>query len=151
TRTMNPNITQEFVDAEMEADPDAARSEWLAQFREDIEAAFSLESIEQCVIPGRTELMATSSSYVAFADLSGGRRDQFTVCIAHRQRDKAVIDLLRAWRPPFNPTEIVAKCAEALKPYRVKRVVGDAYGGEWPREQFRKYGINYELSELNRS
>jgi hypothetical protein len=43
TRTMNPNITEEFIQAEIENDPDAARSEWLALFREDIEAAFSLE------------------------------------------------------------------------------------------------------------
>lgn len=29
--------------------------------------------------------------------------------------------------------------------------IGDAYGGEWPREQFRKHGIQYQISELNRS
>ena len=88
TTVMNPSITQEFIDQEMANDPDAGRSEWLAQFREDIEAAFSLESIESCVIPGRTELMASSLSYVAFVDPSGGRRDQFTVAwrIAKRTR-----------------------------------------------------------------
>jgi hypothetical protein len=30
-------------------------------------------------------------------------------------------------------------------------VRGDAYAGEWPREQFRKHGVAYELSEKNRS
>lgn len=55
---MNPNITEEFIQAEIENDPDAARSEWLALFREDVEAAFSLESIEACVVTGRRELMA---------------------------------------------------------------------------------------------
>ena len=40
TRTMNPNISEEFIQAEIEADPDAAKSEYLAQFREDVEAAF---------------------------------------------------------------------------------------------------------------
>jgi hypothetical protein len=152
TRTMNPTITQEFIDQEMARDPDAGRSEWLAQFREDIEAAFSLESIEQCIIPGRRELLpAQQVSYVAFVDPSGGRHDQFTVAVAHRSKESAVIDLVRAWKPPFDPSEVTKECAEVLKPYRVRNVTGDAYGGEWPREQFRKHGINYEVSEKNRS
>ena len=53
TTVMNPNITEEFIQAEIENDPDAARSEWLSLFREDVEAAFSLESIEACVVTGR--------------------------------------------------------------------------------------------------
>jgi hypothetical protein len=152
TRIMNPNITEEFIQAEIERDPDAARSEWLAQFREDIEAAFSLEAIEACVIPGRQELLpANGISYESFTDPSGGRRDQFTVAVAHRSGEKAIIDLLRAWKPPFDPSEVVKECAEVLKPYRIRTITGDAYGGEWPREQFRKHGINYEVSEKNRS
>jgi len=30
-------------------------------------------------------------------------------------------------------------------------VVGDRYGGEWPREQFRKQGVEYRLSEYVKS
>ena len=37
-----------------------------------------------------------------------------------------------------------------MKPYHIATVVGDAYGGEWPRDAFRKHGINYEVSEKNR-
>ena len=152
TRTMNPNISEEFIQAEIENDPDAARSEWLALFREDIEAAFSLESIEQCVLPGRQELLpAQKLSYCAFVDPSGGRRDQFTVAIAHRGGDRAVVDLVKAWKPPFDPSEVTRECAEVLKPYRVKTVIGDNYGGEWPVAEFKKHGVAYQLSELNRS
>src|SRR4029453_13909968 len=69
TTVMNPSISEEFIQSEIENDPDAARSEWLALFREDVEAAFSLESIEQCIVPGRTELMAAGAlGYVAFVD-----------------------------------------------------------------------------------
>src|SRR6266545_2921754 len=123
TRTMNPSITQEFIDQEIARDPEAGRSEWLALFREDVEAAFSLESIEQCVIPGRTELLpAQALTYCAFVDPSGGRRDQFTVSAAHRSGDKAIIDLVRAWKPPFDPSEIAKECAETVKPYRIKAI-----------------------------
>src|SRR5262249_56621191 len=97
TTVMNPSISEEFVQAEIENDPDAGRSEWLALFREDIEAAFSLESIEQCIIRGRTELLpAQSLSYVSFVDPSAGSRDQFTVSIAHRSGERAVVDHFKA-------------------------------------------------------
>jgi len=33
----------------------------------------------------------------------------------------------------------------------VRMVTGDNYGGEWPVGEFRKHGIAYQLSELNRS
>ena len=39
-------ITPEFIKAEIEKDPTAARSEWLGLFREDVTAAFPLELIE---------------------------------------------------------------------------------------------------------
>jgi hypothetical protein len=144
TTVMNPGITEEFVQAEIEADPEAGRSEWLAEFREDVSQAFALESIEACVVKGRSELLpAEHITYVGFVDPSGGRRDQFTAAIAHRSADKCVVDLLRAWRPPFDPSDVVRDCALALKPYRVQAVVGDAYGGEWPVAEFRKHGIAY--------
>jgi hypothetical protein len=152
TTTMNPGISEEFVHGEIENDPDAARSEWLALFREDIEAAFSLESIEQCVVPGRQELLPTQGLfYVAFVDPSGGRRDQFALAVAHRSKESAIVDLIRAWKPPFDPSEVTRACAEVLKPYRVRTVIGDNYGGEWPVGEFKKHGVTYQLSELNRS
>jgi hypothetical protein len=58
---------------------------------------------------------------------------------------------VRAWKPPFDPSEVTKECAEALKPYRVRNVTGDNYGGEWPVGEFRKHGVNYEVSEKNRS
>jgi hypothetical protein len=59
--------------------------------------------------------------------------------------------MIRAWKPPIDPAEVTKECAEVLKPYRIKAITGDAYGGEWPREQFRKHNIQYNISELNRS
>src|ERR1044072_6138805 len=52
TSVMNPTISESFIQDEIERDPESGRSEWLALFREDIEAAFSLESIESCVAKG---------------------------------------------------------------------------------------------------
>ena len=71
--------------------------------------------------------------------------------IAHLQGSVAVLDLLREITAPFSPEDAVREFAETLKHYRIGIVTGDAYAGEWPREQFRKYGIDYRVSELNRS
>jgi hypothetical protein len=38
---------------------------------------------------------------------------------------------------------VVAEFAALLKTYRVERVNGDRYAGEWPREVFRNHGIEY--------
>lgn len=43
------------------------------------------------------------------------------------------------------------ECSEALKPYRVRTIVGDNYGGEWPVAEFKKHGITYQLSQKHRS
>jgi hypothetical protein len=38
-----------------------------------------------------------------------------------------------------------------LKTYRVGTVVGDQYAGEWPREAFRRHGVEYRVSDKVRS
>ncbi len=62
-----------------------------------------------------------------------------------------VVDVVRPWRPPFNPSGVVEECTELLRRYRVRRVTGDRYAGEWPREQFRAHAIQYDLAPLDRS
>src|SRR5262249_36529845 len=41
--------------------------------------------------------------------------------------------------------------AALLKSYRVHRVTGDRYAGEWPRERLRMHGIEYETSDRPKS
>ena len=65
------------------------------------------------------------------------------MAVAHREGDKACLDLIREVRPPFSPESVVTEFCNTLKPYRVSRVQGDRYAGEWPREQFKKRGVNY--------
>jgi hypothetical protein len=57
-----------------------------------------------------------------------------------------VVDVIRAWRAPFNPSGVVAECAALLGEYRVRSVTGDRYAGEWPREAFRGEGVQYEVA-----
>jgi len=153
SRIMNPTIPELFIAREKERDPQAARSEWDATFREDLETAFSLEMVEACIIPGRGTLPPTTDiGYQAFVDPSGGRADAFTLAIGHYHRDgRAIIDCIRAWIPPFSPEAVVGEAKAVLATYRVSRVTGDRYAGEWPREAFSKHGIVYEEAALTKS
>jgi hypothetical protein len=153
TRTMNPTVPQAFIDEELERDGARAAAEYLAQFRSDIESFISREVVDAAVTPGRHELPRLGNvAYRGFVDPSGGNADSFTLAIAHRESgNNVVLDLLRERRPPFSPEVVVGEFAAALKTYGVRRVTGDHYAGEWPREQFRKSGIQYETSDRSKS
>jgi len=153
TRTMNPSVPQSIVDRAYEDDPDAAAAEYGALFRADLEQYISREQVEACQRPDPVEVPpAKGTRYVAFVDPSGGARDSMTLAIAHRTRDGgAVVDTVAERRAPFSPEDVTHEFADILKRYRVHSVVGDRYGGEWPREAFRRYGIAYEVAGQARS
>jgi hypothetical protein len=152
TWLMNPSISTAFLEREKQKDPDAYEREYGAVFSEDISSFIPRENVLACVIPERRELPpAAGVRYSAFVDPSGGSKDAMTLAIAHRDGKRLVLDCLRERRPPFSPESVVEEFSETLKAYRVSSVTGDRYGGEWPREQFRKRGIDYKIAERVRS
>jgi hypothetical protein len=46
---------------------------------------------------------------------------------------------------------VVSEFATVLKLYALSSVTGDRYAGEWPREQFAKFGIRYEPAAKSKS
>jgi hypothetical protein len=74
-----------------------------------------------------------------------------TLCVGHRQGDVAIVDCVREARPPFSPEQVTQEFSSTLKSYGVSRVQGDKYAGEWPREQFRKHGVSYDLCTKSKS
>ncbi len=152
TRTMNPRVPQSYIDAETEKDPAAASAEYGGQFRTDVEQFLSREAIDACVSLGVRENTPISNvRYRAFVDPSGGSQDSFTLAISHRESGKVIVDAIRERRPPFSPEQVVDEFADVLKSYGIHKVHGDRYAGEWPREQFRKRGITYEVCEMPKS
>jgi hypothetical protein len=152
TREMNPTLPQHVVDEAMAADPISAAAEYGAEFRSDIESYVSRDAIEACVAVGvRERAPVPNVAYAAFVDPSGGSADSFTLAIGHQQDSVAVVDAVREIKPPFSPEGVVVEFVELLKRYSISTVTGDRYGGEWPREAFRKLGIAYELSPRPKS
>jgi hypothetical protein len=62
-----------------------------------------------------------------------------------------VQDLVREVRPPFSPESAVGEFCETLAMYKIKRVQGDRYAGQWPREQFAKRGVRYDPADKTAS
>jgi hypothetical protein len=149
---MNPTLPSNYLDRMSEDDPEAYRAEVLGEFRAGVSTFLDPEALMACVVADRRELLpAGGIDYSAFVDPSGGSRDAFTIAVGHRHHERIVIDCVRAWTPPFNPTGVVSEGAGLLKSYRCRSVTGDRYAGEWAREAFRIHGINYEVSKLDRS
>jgi hypothetical protein len=152
SRDFNPSLPQSVVDRAMERDPASAAAEYLAQFRSDIDSFATREAVEACVEFGVFERAPLSSlRYFGFVDPSGGSQDSMTLAVCHREDNRGVLDAIREARPPFSPDAVTQEFAQLLKSYRVSTVTGDRYGGEFPRELFRKWSINYSPSERSKS
>ena len=151
TREMNSSVPQSFIDAAYEDDASNAAAEFGGLFRTDLEAYITKEVVDACTVPGRFELPMLKNAltprprYLAFVDPSGGSADSMTLCIAHDQKGTVVIDAIRERRPPFSPEGVVQEFAELLQAYGVRAVSGDRFGGEWPRERFRVFGVDYQV------
>ena len=74
-----------------------------------------------------------------------------TLAISHTENKTQILDAVRERKPPFSPEAVAEEFAKLIRQYRCTTVYGDRYGGEWPREQFRKHGVNYEPSSKSKS
>jgi hypothetical protein len=153
TLDMNPGFKKKIIDRALKEDYAAARSEYFAEFREDLETFLNTEVIESSIIASRYELgKREGKTYYAFVDPSGGRGDAMTLSITSKEPSGKIIqDCLKVKKPPFNPESCVKEFCDALKYYGVDRVTGDKYAGEWVSSSFEKNDVLFEASKLSKS
>jgi hypothetical protein len=151
SRTFNPSLPQSVVDRALERDRPSAEAEFMAMFRSDIEGYVTLEIVEACVGDHAEMAPLSALSYFGFVDPSGGSSDSFTLAISHADGERVVIDAIREVTPRFSPDFVVEEFSNTLKTYNITTVCGDRYAGEFPRELFRKHGVQYECSEKAKS
>jgi hypothetical protein len=150
TRDFNETIPQREIDRELERDRARNTAELLAEFRSDLESFVSIEVVESCIGSYFEMGPVASTSYYGFTDPSGGSDDSFSLGIAHRDGERVVV-CIREVKPPLSPENVIAEFVSVLKSYHCHKVTGDRYGGEFPREQFRKRGITYNVSDRVKS
>jgi hypothetical protein len=153
TLAYNPTFDKRAIDKAYEEDPASAAAEYGSEFRTDVESYVSREVVDAAVVPGRHELPPVPGIiYEDFTDPAGGSgTDSFPLAIGHREGERFVLDAIRERRPPFSPEDVVTEFAALLRKYGCRKVTGDRYAGEWPREAFRKHGIEYEVSARPKS
>jgi hypothetical protein len=154
SRDFNPTLPQEQIDRALEEDRPRNSAEYLAQFRSDLEGFVSLEVVESCVGGYHEMGPLAGTRYRAFVDPSGGSEDSMTLALAYRTpkpEEQIKVVALREARTPFSPAAVVDDFAALLKFYRVNKVIGDHYGGEFVKEPFRKHGISYEVAKRPKS
>jgi hypothetical protein len=116
----------------------------MAEFRTDVEGFITREVVEACVTLGiRERPTERKNAYTCFVDPSGGSSDAMTLAIAHTEGKTQILDLIRERKPPFSPEAVTEEVAKIIRSYRCTKVCADRYWGEWPREQFRKHGVNH--------
>jgi hypothetical protein len=152
SRDFNPSLPQAVVDRAYERDAVSASAEYGGQFRADLEAFVSREVVEDAIDSGIYERAPISNTrYAGFIDPSGGAQDSMTLAIAHKEGRVLTLDAVRERRPPFSPEAVVAEFSDLFKRYRIAAIDGDRYAGEWPREAFRRHGIEYHSAKKTKS
>jgi hypothetical protein len=158
SRTLNPSLDQELIDAEYRADPAVARSEWGGEFRADI-AAYLTDELIDAALPGRLR-RGRRQAAVAFVDMSGGVSDAAVLAVAHAEDiaepgehrpPNVILDALSYRAAPHEPDAVVVEFARTLRDFGLTRVTGDRYAAQWPVGAFAKHGVVFEPSELDRS
>ncbi len=152
SRTMNPKLPQRVVDEAMAEDLAGAKSEYMGEFRDDVGLFLPREVVERLVVKDRLELLPHEKThYSAFCDVSGGRGDDATLAIAYREGRKVILSLIKRWRPPFNPYQVIGSMAEELRRYRIRRIIGDNYSAEFVASAFLASGIQYVKCDVPKS
>ncbi len=154
TLELNPTFDAGAITRAFEDDPASASAEYDAQFRSDVETFVGPDVIDQITVPGRVELppVAGIACRAGFDAAGGSGGDSITLAIGHDdERGIGILDALREIRPPFSPEAAVVEFADLLQRYGVTSVQGDRFAGEWPREQFQKRGIAYEVCPFAKS
>jgi hypothetical protein len=153
SRVFNPTLSERFVERELQKDPAFASAEYLAQFRSDLELYVSLEIVQACIGDYYELAPAKGVRYHAFTDFAGGSgKDSAALAISYRDRDgRIIISCIRETQPPFSPAAVIEDYAHLCKSYRIKRITGDRFGGEFPREAFRQNGLTYEPADKPKS
>ena len=150
--TMNPSLSAAVVERAYADDPEAASAEYGVEFRGDLAVFVSRETLDAAIEVGVTVRAPLDGvTYFGLVDQSGGSSDSMTLAIAHAEGARIVLDFVGERKAPFAPSSVVEEFAAVLKQYRLSRVQGDRYAGEWPRVAFQAQGVTYEVAPLNRS
>ncbi len=153
SKQFNPTLDDEVIRLSRADDPESALAEWDGLFRTDLSQFLDDATIDAAIDFGRPLELPPRDGvvYECFADASAGRHDAFCFGIGHREDGRIIADVIRGRRPPFDPATVAGEYAALAKDYRISKVVGDNFAGEWVSNAFKAAGVEYTRAELPKS
>jgi hypothetical protein len=152
TRQLNPTIDQQIIDDALADDPQAAGSEFMSQWRDDLASYITLDEVRACVDSGATvRPPQLGIRYAGFVDASSGRSDSFTAAVASRDGDVDILHCIVEIPAPADPVTATATCAAILRSYGIKEVWGDRYAVGFVSSELARHGLTLQHSGKSRS
>jgi hypothetical protein len=142
SRVLNPLLSQTDIDEALHEDSEAARADYLSEWRDDEAAFISRELIEAAVDPGITARPYDPRHvYAAFIDASSGTHDSFGLGVAHKEGETVIVDCLVEIPAPFHVAEATARIAQVIKSYGLRSCMGDDHAKGWVCSELARHGI----------
>jgi Terminase large subunit, T4likevirus-type, N-terminal len=153
TALLNPTIDLGIIEKASQDDAEAAESEWLGNFRNDLSSFLDDAVIDSAIEHGRPHELPPRQGlkYFCFVDPSGGRHDAFCCAVAHREGDRVIIDLVRGRSPPFDPQQVAGEYVDLAQSYGVRTLTGDNYAAAWVSETFKRAGASFDAAKFPKS
>jgi hypothetical protein len=148
---LNPTLPADEIEAEIAADPDLKRAEYLCEWRSDISSFVSPEMVDAAIVKGRHVISPQGQACVGFVDVSGGVNDAHTCAVAFKDEfGTAVLACAREVKSADTESVVAEFCA-LLKSYGLSSTYADRYGAEWVKAAFERHGIDLRQSPHDRS
>jgi hypothetical protein len=150
SRDFNSSLPQSVIDRALERDPAANRAEYLSIWRDDLENFVTLDVIRSCTGSYEVRPPMPGITYVGGVDFAGGSgQDSLALAFCHfdESAGKVIVDLVHEWAPPFSPSQAMREVAELCGLYGISTLIGDRWGGDFPREALRMAGVSYRISD----
>ncbi len=148
TRDVNPEILPEFIQREYERDPDAAETEYGAQFAETVSAYFPADKVRESLVLAGDLMPDSQYHYFLGIDQSGlsSTGDAFAAAVSHREGKKVIVDLTRQWSAG-DSAEILGELAGIARRYNITTATCDRYAAGWIKEALGRVGLEAKLRE----
>ncbi len=140
---LNPLLDPKQIAQQIEADPAAARADWLAEWRDDLATFLDRALIEAAVDPGVTvRPRVPNVRYHCMIDPSGGVGDSMTLGISHLENDLVILDCIVERPAPFHAQQVVREFVAVMKEYGLNSCTSDRYAASWVQQSFASVGIS---------
>ena len=149
TATMNPAISERFLESERAKDPAAYLREYEARFASGVGAALDSEAIRQATRPGPLLQPMHDVAYVVSIDpaVTG---DTWSLLVGHREgrgdAARVIVDLAKGWTGskghPLDTRAVLDDVAGLARSYGHASVVLDQFGQEFVAQGLSARGVS---------